>query len=87
MLVDRSNAGRLRVGGEDRLAFLHGQSTNDLQALQPGQGCDTVRRAGGTGGVQDRGAGAFQKEVCLLRWCIVVCATSAVWLWMGRHCS
>lgn len=42
VLVDRTNAGRLRVGGEDRLAFLHGQSTNDLQALQPGQGCDTV---------------------------------------------
>lgn len=87
MLVDRSNAGRLRVGGEDRLAFLHGQSTNDLQALQPGQGCDTVRRAGGTGRSAGPGGWGLSIEVCLLRLCSVFCATSAVWLWMGHHCS
>jgi tRNA-modifying protein YgfZ len=41
-LCDRSHWGRLRVGGGDRLSFLHNQSTNDLKRLQPGQGCETV---------------------------------------------
>jgi len=51
-LIDRSHWGRIRVGGADRLAFLHNQSTNDFKALQPGQGCDTVRfwRSGIGGG-------------------------------------
>ena len=43
VLVDRSSWGRLRVSGEDRLRFLHGQSTASFLALQPGQGCETVR--------------------------------------------
>jgi folate-binding protein YgfZ len=30
---------RLRVTGVDRVEFLHGQSTNDIQRLQPGQSC------------------------------------------------
>eukprot|EP00200_Dunaliella_tertiolecta_P005670 CAMPEP_0202354094 /NCGR_PEP_ID=MMETSP1126-20121109/9569_1 /ASSEMBLY_ACC=CAM_ASM_000457 /TAXON_ID=3047 /ORGANISM="Dunaliella tertiolecta, Strain CCMP1320" /LENGTH=450 /DNA_ID=CAMNT_0048946527 /DNA_START=178 /DNA_END=1530 /DNA_ORIENTATION=- len=42
VLVDRSHWGRIRVGGEDRLSFLHNQSTNDFKSMQPGQGCDTV---------------------------------------------
>lgn len=42
VLVDRSHCGRLRLGGEDRQRFLHGQSTANLEALAPGQGCDTV---------------------------------------------
>jgi hypothetical protein len=41
-VVDRSHWGRLRLSGPGRAAFLHGQSTNDILALQPGQGCDTV---------------------------------------------
>jgi tRNA-modifying protein YgfZ len=41
-LCDRSHWGRLRLGGGDRLSFLHNQSTNDLKRLQPGQGCETV---------------------------------------------
>ncbi|MBF2098089.1 MAG: folate-binding protein YgfZ [Gloeomargaritaceae cyanobacterium C42_A2020_066] len=41
-LVDRSHWGRLRVTGDDRIRYLHNQSTNDFQALQPGQGCETV---------------------------------------------
>jgi tRNA-modifying protein YgfZ len=41
-LYDRTHWGRLRIGGGDRLAFLHNQSTNDLKRLQPGQGCETV---------------------------------------------
>jgi len=41
-LFDLSHWGLLRVGDEDRLRYLHNQSTNDFQQLQPGQGCDTV---------------------------------------------
>jgi tRNA-modifying protein YgfZ len=39
---DRSHWGRLQVSDQDRLKFLHNQSTNDFNALMPGQGCDTV---------------------------------------------
>jgi hypothetical protein len=41
-VCDRSLWGRIRVGDDDRLRFLHNQSTNDFQKLKPGQGCDTV---------------------------------------------
>lgn len=37
-LADLSDWGRLRVGGADRLQFLHNQTTQDLKGLQPGQG-------------------------------------------------
>lgn len=43
VIVDRKHWGRLRVAGEDRLAFLHGQSTADFLSMQPGRGCSTVR--------------------------------------------
>ena len=39
---DRSHWGLLKITGEDRLRYLHNQSTNDFEKLQPGQGCDTV---------------------------------------------
>ena len=39
---DRSSWGFIRISGDDRLRFLHNQSTNDFQSLKPGQGCDTV---------------------------------------------
>jgi folate-binding protein YgfZ len=42
MICDRSDWGLLEVKGNDRLRFLHNQSTNDFNRLQPGQGCDTV---------------------------------------------
>ena len=42
ILCDRSNWGLLRLRGEDRARFLHNQSTNDIQSLKAGQGCDTV---------------------------------------------
>jgi folate-binding protein YgfZ len=42
VLHDRTHWGRISVGGADRLRFLHNQSTNSFQTLQPGQGCDTV---------------------------------------------
>ena len=41
-VCDRSNWGRIKVSGDDRLRFLHNQSTNDFESLKPGQGCDTV---------------------------------------------
>lgn len=34
--------GVIELSGEDCLTFLHNQSTNEIQSLQPGQGCDTV---------------------------------------------
>ncbi|MBW4688387.1 MAG: folate-binding protein [Komarekiella atlantica HA4396-MV6] len=41
-VCDRSHWGRIKVAGDDRLNFLHNQSTNNFQILKPGQGCDTV---------------------------------------------
>lgn len=41
-LCDRSHWGLLKLSGEDRLTFLHNQSTNHIDAREPGQGCDTV---------------------------------------------
>jgi len=37
--VDRAARGRLRLTGRDRQSFLQGMVTNDVAALQPGQGC------------------------------------------------
>jgi tRNA-modifying protein YgfZ len=42
MLVDRSHWGQLLVSGDDRLRFLHNQSTADFNALKPGASCNTV---------------------------------------------
>lgn len=41
-LYDRSHWGRIEVSGDDRIRYLHNQSTNDFYALKPGDGCDTV---------------------------------------------
>jgi tRNA-modifying protein YgfZ len=41
-LCDRTHWGRIEVSGDDRLNFLHNQSTNDFNRLKPGDGCDTV---------------------------------------------
>ena len=41
-ICDRSHWGIIRIADEDRIRFLHNQSTNDFQILTPGQGCDTV---------------------------------------------
>ncbi|MEH2319207.1 CAF17-like 4Fe-4S cluster assembly/insertion protein YgfZ [Nostoc sp.] len=41
-VCDRTSWGRIKVSGDDRLNFLHNQSTNNFQILKPGQGCDTV---------------------------------------------
>jgi len=42
VLCDRSHWGLIQVSGEDRLQFLHNQSTNAIASLQAGQGCNTV---------------------------------------------
>ncbi|KAM3762545.1 hypothetical protein ACB098_01G354900 [Castanea mollissima] len=42
VVVDLSHYGRIRVSGEDRIQFLHNQSTADFECLHEGQGCDTV---------------------------------------------
>ena len=41
-ICNRSHWGKILVSDSDRLRFLHNQSTNDFERLQPGQGCDTV---------------------------------------------
>ena len=38
-LIDRSMLGKVTVTGRDRVAFLQGMLSNDVKALQPGQGC------------------------------------------------
>ena len=38
-LVDRSERGKLALTGPEAREFLHGQVTNDIEALEPGQGC------------------------------------------------
>ncbi len=38
-LVDRSDSGVVEVTGRDRARFLHALLSNDVAALQPGQGC------------------------------------------------
>lgn len=38
-LVDRTERGKLALTGDERRDFLHGQVTNDIEALEPGRGC------------------------------------------------
>ena len=38
-IMDRSTLGKVTVTGRDRVAFLQGMLSNDVKALQPGQGC------------------------------------------------
>jgi tRNA-modifying protein YgfZ len=38
-LLDRSSRGKLRLSGAEVAEFLQGQVTNDVEALEPGQGC------------------------------------------------
>ncbi len=42
MLYDRSHWGRIRLTGEDRVRFLHNQTSNNLQNRKPGECCDTT---------------------------------------------
>jgi tRNA-modifying protein YgfZ len=38
-LVDRSESGKLALTGSEAKAFLNGQVTNEIEALEPGHGC------------------------------------------------
>ena len=38
-LVDRSERGKLALTGSEAKTFLHGQVTNDIEGLEPGDGC------------------------------------------------
>src|SRR3954467_5227556 len=38
-LIDRSERGKLALSGAERQAFLNGQVTNDIEALEAGDGC------------------------------------------------
>jgi tRNA-modifying protein YgfZ len=38
-LLDRSNRGKLLFAGADAAEYLQGQLTNDIEALEPGEGC------------------------------------------------
>ena len=38
-LLDRSERGKLTVGGPDAADYLQGQLTNDIEAIEPGHGC------------------------------------------------
>ncbi|KAF8093334.1 hypothetical protein N665_0384s0021 [Sinapis alba] len=42
VVVDLSHFGRIRVSGDDRVHFLHNQTTANFECLIEGQGCDTV---------------------------------------------
>ena len=41
-VCDRSHWGLIQISDEDRLRFLHNQSTNNFNILKPGEGCETV---------------------------------------------
>ncbi|BBA79516.1 aminomethyl transferase, glycine cleavage T protein [cyanobacterium endosymbiont of Rhopalodia gibberula] len=42
VICDRSHWGLLELTGDDRLRFLHNQTTNNINKLKPGLACDTV---------------------------------------------
>lgn len=39
VLVGLSGRGIIEISGEDRVSFLHSQTTNDVKRLKPGEGC------------------------------------------------
>ncbi len=42
VLCHRSHWGLIKITDEERLRYLHNQTTNNFNSLQPGQGCQTV---------------------------------------------
>ena len=42
VICDRSHWGLLKLTGDDRLRFLHNQTTNNINRLKPGLACDTI---------------------------------------------
>ncbi len=41
-MCDRTSCGIIEITGEDRLSFIHNQTTNKIQSLKSGEGCNTV---------------------------------------------
>ena len=81
-VCDRSHWGRLRISDSDRVRFLHNQTTNQLQQLQPGQGCATVFVTS-TGRTLDLATAYIQTESVLL---LVSPGQAAVLSeWMDRY--
>ncbi|GAV61176.1 GCV_T domain-containing protein/GCV_T_C domain-containing protein [Cephalotus follicularis] len=42
VVMDLSHFGRVRVSGDDRVQFLHNQTTANFELLNEGEGCDTI---------------------------------------------
>ncbi|MGD1899816.1 MAG: YgfZ/GcvT domain-containing protein [Phormidesmis sp.] len=42
VIFDRSDWGHIRLTGADRVRFLHNQTTNNIEQLAAGQGCQTI---------------------------------------------
>ena len=57
--------GRILVSDADRLRFLHNQTTNNIQILKPGQGCETVF-VNSTGRTLDLAAAYVLEEAVLI---------------------
>ena len=81
-LFNRTDWGRIRLTGADRVRFLHNQTTNHIAQLQPGEGCHTAF-VSSTGRTIDL-ATAFVFESSLL---VVVSPGMAQTLyeWMDRY--
>jgi folate-binding protein YgfZ len=58
-LLDRSDRGKLLVTGPEAVEYLQGQLTNDIEALEPGDGCYAA--------LLDR-KGHMQADMRVLRW-------------------
>ncbi len=81
-LCDRSHWGRLRVSDSDRLRFLHNQTTNQIQQLQPGQGCETVFVTS-TGRTLDLATAYIQPDAVLLL--VAPGQAASLSQWMDRY--
>ncbi len=81
-LCDHSGWGLLQLAGSDRQQFLHNQTTNDINRLQPGQGCNTVF-VNSTGRALDL-VSAYLTDTAIL---ILVSPNRRQWLmaWMDRY--
>lgn len=82
VLCDRSNWGLIAITGDDRLRFLHNQTTNNIQSLKSGLGCDTVF-VNSTGRNVDLATVYLQEEQMLLL--VYPQQTEVLINWMDRY--
>ncbi len=82
LLFDRSDWGRIRLSGADRVRFLHNQTTHNIQQLSAGQGCYSVFVTS-TGRTIDLASVYAQSESLL----VVVSPgmTQQIYDWMDRY--